>query len=434
MLDDDTIDMPKVLNELNYMKKIQEIKKKYKDKIKHRKDDQRVYVYVNRRQVIAEDEEELFRKLYDMEYGLLGSSMADIFPMWMRWKRDYTAISGKTLQINTQQWNKYFVPYDITTKPLRYLTPKDFTHLFMKWTRNRQMTAKTFNNLKSIINGIFSYSINELEIVNANPVREIDMRQFPMKPQKQHTSVFLLDDRERLLNYLENKEEKGIDAMYSLAIQFDFYVTLRIGELRALKWENLKDGQIYIAGQCVLATEMNDDGTFSAGRYENVDHVKGNTEEGFRWIPLTAKAQEILEKVRLLNPDGEYIFMYKGKQLYTATFNEHLKKYCREIGIDDTGKSSHDIRFTVASVLYLRGMPITEIQRLLGHTSLSMTLHYLKQILPAGETSNMMEQCLAPPKLPENTIDFQQRKRWKNQRKVSEQRLKQELHTGCIHF
>ena len=200
MLDDDTIDMPKVLNELNYMKKIQEIKNKYKDKIKHRKDDQRVYVYVNRRQVIAGDEEELFRKLYDMEYGLLGSSMEDIFPLWMKWKRDYTAVSGKTLQINTQQWNKYFVPYDITTEPLRYLTPKDFTHLFMKWTRNRQMTAKTFNNLKSIINGVFSYSINELELVNANPVREINMRQFPMKPQKQHTSVFLLDDRERVLN------------------------------------------------------------------------------------------------------------------------------------------------------------------------------------------------------------------------------------------
>ena len=130
MLDDDTIDMPKVLNELNYMKKIQEIKNKYKDKIKHRKDDQRVYVYVNRRQVIAGDEEELFRKLYDMESGLLGSSMADIFPMWLKWKRDYTAVSGKTLQITTQQWNKYYVPYDITTKPLRYLTPKDFLLLF----------------------------------------------------------------------------------------------------------------------------------------------------------------------------------------------------------------------------------------------------------------------------------------------------------------
>ena len=57
--------------------------------------------------------------------------MEDIFPLWMKWKRDYTAVSGKTLQINTQQWNKYFVPYDITTKPLRYLIPKDFTHLFM---------------------------------------------------------------------------------------------------------------------------------------------------------------------------------------------------------------------------------------------------------------------------------------------------------------
>ncbi|MFR5704053.1 MAG: tyrosine-type recombinase/integrase [Eubacterium ramulus] len=85
--------------------------------------------------------------------------------------------------------------------------------------------------------------------------------------------------------------------------------------------------------------------------------------------------------------------MYQGKQLYTQTFNEHLEKYCKEIGIES--KSSHNIRFTVASVLYQGGVPLTEIQRLLGHTQLSMTLHYLKQILPSLETANLIEKCLA---------------------------------------
>ena len=93
--------------------------------------------------------------------------------------------------------------------------------------------------------------------------------------------------------------------------------------------------------------------------------------------------------------DGEYIFMYKGKQIYTATFNEHLKKYCREIGIDPEYKGSHSIRFTVASALFLGGTPTAEIQRLLGHTTLQMTMHYLKQILPGHQTVAIMEQCLA---------------------------------------
>ena len=40
--------------------------------------------------------------------------MEDIFPLWMKWKRDYTAVSGKTLQITTQQWGRY------CDAPLRY--------------------------------------------------------------------------------------------------------------------------------------------------------------------------------------------------------------------------------------------------------------------------------------------------------------------------
>lgn len=139
---------------------------------------------------------------------------------------------------------------------------------------------------------------------------------------------------------------------------------------------------------------MEDDGTFTSGSYENVDHVKGNTVEGYRWIPIVSKAQDILKKVRQINPDGEYIFMFKRKQIYTATFNEHLKKYCMEIGINPECKASHSIRFTVASALFLGGTPITEIQRLLGHTTLNMTMHYLKQILPGHQTLSLMEKCL----------------------------------------
>ena len=78
-----------------------------------------------------------------------------------------------------------------------------------------------------------------------------------------------------------------------------------------------------------------------------------------------------------------------------TTFNEHLKSYCEDLGIRGAkDKSSHVIRFTVASVLYLKGMPLTDIQRLMGHTSLSMTMHYLRQILPEKNTAELyLEQA-----------------------------------------
>ena len=116
-----------------------------------------------------------------------------------------------------------------------------------------------------------------------------------------------------------------------------------------------------------------------------------------------------------------------------CTFNEHLKSYCEDLGIRGAkDKSSHVIRFTVASVLYLKGMPLTDIQRLMGHTSLSMTMHYLRQILPEKNTAEMMEQYLGeteemdpsgPPKpdfpsdLTGNVVVFPGRTSNKNQAK-----------------
>ena len=74
--------------------------------------------------------------------------------------------------------------------------------------------------------------------------------------------------------------------------------------------------------------------------------------------------------------DGEYILMHDGKLLNKDAFNRWLKKYCIEAGI--TPRSSHKIRFTVASLLYSKGVPLPNLQQLLGHTNISHDLTLFK--------------------------------------------------------
>ena len=135
-----------------------------------------------------------------------------------------------------------------------------------------------------------------------------------------------------------------------------------------------------------------DDLNFSSKTYKNVEHIKGYADAGFRYIPLTKDAKAILAKVKEINPTGKYIFMKNERQLTTDTFNRRLKKYCREIGIPE--RSSHKIRFSVASFLYENGMPLTDLQRLLGHTTTAMTLHYLRRVTPNENTSSLMQNIL----------------------------------------
>ena len=133
------------------MKNIQKLKDKYKDKIKKRKDGKQYYIYINRKQIFGKTEDELYEKLYNLEFGTEQYSMCDIFPLWLRWKRDYTAVSGKTLQIYSQDWKKWFENEEIAKKPIKNLIPKEFIDLFRKWTCKRTITSKKFNNLKTLV-------------------------------------------------------------------------------------------------------------------------------------------------------------------------------------------------------------------------------------------------------------------------------------------
>ncbi len=74
------------------------------------------------------------------------------------------------------------------------------------------------------------YYAIENEIIQHNIIKDINYRQFSFKPENTKKEIFTLEERSLILNYLSNNND-----MYPLAIQFDFYVIMRIGELKALR-------------------------------------------------------------------------------------------------------------------------------------------------------------------------------------------------------
>lgn len=86
------------------------------------------------------------------------------------------------------------------------------------------------------------------------------------------------------------------------------------------------------------------------------------------------------------------MLMCDGKPLTTVTFNRYLKAYCKGAGV--TYRSSHKIRFCVASAMYAKGVEATKLQKLLGHSTLAMTLKYLKDITPENDCYESMVDIL----------------------------------------
>ena len=357
------------------------------NKVKNRPDDGRPYIYINRKQFISSNYSELIDNLYEYFFRKNVITLEDFFPQWMIWRRDCTHVSNKTLKENLFLWNSMFKNTDIVKVPIISMKAKNFIPFFRTLTKDGNITRKRFNDGKSILNSMFYYAV-ELEIVESNPLKDINYRQFKYKAINEKNSVYTLDERKLLVNYLSPKD----DDIYALGISLHFCIIARIGELKSIKWTDITGNTIRIHTQLLEDQTMNDDMSFNLRTQNEVSHVKGNTSHGFRDMPLTPSAIRIIERIKAINPDGEYILMQDGKPLTTVTYNRHLKSYCEDIGIPY--RSSHKIRFTVASLLYKNGMEETKLQEWLGHSTLGMTLHYLKNVNKADEDYEKMVRTL----------------------------------------
>lgn len=221
-----------------------------------------------------------------------------------------------------------------------------------------------------------------------NPVSDVNFKQFVYKPiENQGDNVFSHNDMLELLNYL-----KKIIEPYAFAIQLSFYMFIRVGETKAIRWEDIDyDNRIvYLRRQATCERVLNDDLTFSTRKVNVVNQMKGNTSHGFRKQYLTDEALEILKRAKDINPNGEFVFEPDGSIMTTDSFNRRLKKYCNEAGVPY--HSSHKIRFYNASTAY-DGNNLTTLSYLMGHSEVATTLHYLRNV-SKGENNELAFQKL----------------------------------------
>jgi integrase len=340
-------------------------------KLKIRPDDGRVYLLVSRKTISSINYIGLIEKLYDHFFGLHTITLASYFEIWMKWREEESSVTEKTIKENRFLWNALLQNSDLAQKQLKSLTVQDYITYFRRITKDRTLTRKRFNDLKSILNGML-YRAVEQGIIDHNCLNDINYRQFAYKAENNDIHPFTEEERIQVINHLG-------DDFYSLAIKFDFYLILRIGELKGLKWSDIHGDSIYIQ-------------RFVNDKNKIIEDIKGHQSQGKRYIPLLPAAKAILEQVRQLNPNSEYIFIRNGQPLATVTFNRRLKKCCEELGIEY--RSSHKIRFTTASIMYANGAQETELSQLLGHTTLNMTRHYLRNLNPSEQTASKMNECL----------------------------------------
>ena len=188
----------------------------------------------------------------------------------------------------------------------------------------------------------------------------------PKSTQKKEPMRALdIDEQQKLTNYLLNIPISN--ERYKVAYLIEMYLGLRIGEVLALRNSdiNLHKNLIKV------------DKTLSKDKNNNV--IIGNqtkTYAGIREIPIPSfMRNEIISQMILAenNKDNLLFVNTNGNYARPATVNDNLRALLKKLGI--YGMSSHNLRHTYATRCIEAGMRAVALQRLMGHTDVSITLN-----------------------------------------------------------
>ena len=123
---------------------------------------------------------------------------------------------------------------------------------------------------------------------------------------------------------------------------------LRVSELVALQWKDLKDSYPQIRRMEQKQWEQLPDGTWKA-YLTVVDHTKSTA--GTRTLYVVSTSAALFEQVRAFNlrmgydcePDS-YIFLHDNNRITANSIDSYYERYCKMLGI--TKKGNHGARRT----------------------------------------------------------------------------------------
>lgn len=175
---------------------------------------------------------------------------------------------------------------------------------------------------------------------------------------------------ETLTNYEANKIERDIlenKRYYSYGVVISLHTGLRIGELLALKWEDI-DFKNKIMSVTTTACDI----SFENQIYHIEDTPKSRS--SLREIPLTNETIDLLKGLKEYqqNKSKYVVSRASGKQIIIRSYQDSFQRLLKRLRISHYG--FHSLRHTFATRCYKLGMDIKTLSELLGHSSPAITL------------------------------------------------------------
>ena len=182
------------------------------------------------------------------------------------------------------------------------------------------------------------------------------------KEAKKEARVLSPEEQERLTAYLS----KDMDCC-KFGVILAMFTGLRIGELCALKWENisLRDRTVRVSA---TMQRLRSDG--GAGRTEVVIGSP-KSDLSSRVIPLSESAARLCKYMEIRDRSA-YVLTGTSDFIEPRTLQYRLKKYTADCGLE--GVHFHTLRHTFATRCIEAGFELKSLSEILGHATTAITM------------------------------------------------------------
>ena len=233
---------------------------------------------------------------------------------------------------------------------------------------NKEISLSNLNEFLVSIKEKYSYSTTKLikSLVNFafdnGLIKEKIVITLHLKNQ-QIRKVQALEKQEqaKLENYIfENNK------IYYFGILLSLYTGLRLGEVLALKWQNIdiKNKLIYVDKSVGLISQSHKTLTIESSP---------KTQSSIREIPISKKLLDLMKVLRQHCSTDYVIVSHNNKQIKPRAYQKSFENLLKKLRIKHYG--FHALRHTFATRLLENGVDIKTISELLGHSSPTITLN-----------------------------------------------------------
>jgi len=278
------------------------------------------------------------------------------------------ALSGTTRPKTQNVYDTHLTYF--SGRQIRTLNCKQVFALFREHLRDKGLADKTVGNVMSELRAFINWCYTN-EYLTEEP--KPDWWDIP----KGHAR------NQRPLTYQQVEELAqavgGDNLMRKTFVLFSAYVGTRLGETRAIRWEDFSDGLTEVWVRRAWQGKTTKDWTKT-----------GDT----RHTPLMPRVRQALEELREQqgNPAEGWVFADEdGKAMDGDNFRQrHYNKGKAAVGLDTY--TVHDLRHTCCSLMHKAGATPREIMDWLGWKNLTTLLRYLHNFDEEHDIAERMQQ------------------------------------------